>query len=167
MILPGTTTLEQAKHWLRARYEHGERCPLCNQYVKLYRRQVNAQMVRALILLAREGREFAHWPTILHQNGVRADEAKLRYWDLVEEDIQVRPDGGRAGWWRITPRGWSFIRGGALIQKYALIYDTRLMGFDGPAVSIHDCIGKAFDLQELMSNGNREHSARYDARRRG
>ena len=150
--LPDTMSLGEARQWLRSRYRDGERCPCCKQMAKLYKRTVNAQMARALVVLARNTKpgEYAHWPTLLRQNGVRADEAKLRYWALVEEEAIVRPDGGRSGWWRVTDLGRQFLAGAVSIDKYALVYDGQLRGFDGKTVTIRDCLGKAFDLRRLM-----------------
>ena len=98
-------TVADAKAWLRDRVDDGTRCPCCTQLAKVYKRQINGAMVRALVGLYRAshvGAVFAHLPPIDPSHG---DAAKLAYWGLIEEEPTVREDGGRSGWWRITPLG--------------------------------------------------------------
>ena len=38
---PATTTLSQAKDWLRVRLDEGAKCPCCAQHAKLYKRNRN------------------------------------------------------------------------------------------------------------------------------
>ena len=52
--LPEDATLEQAKEWLRVRFNEGAECPCCLQHVKLYRRPITSSMAYVLILLHRE-----------------------------------------------------------------------------------------------------------------
>lgn len=155
VLLPDSTPLGDARAWLRARVTEGQRCPCCSQFAKVYRRAVTAQMARALIFLYRDsGQQWGHWPTILKTAASgsvnRADEAKLRYWDLVEEETTVRPDGGRAGWWRVTSHGAAFVSGWVTVDRYALVFDSRCLGFTGPQVTIVEALGTTFDLEALM-----------------
>ena len=141
-------SLADAQAWLRARVEDGEHCPCCTQFAKVYKRKINSGMVRALINLYAAGEgEFHHLPPIDPSHG---DAAKLVYWSLIEEEPTVREDGGRAGWWRITPQGVSFLRGRVTVTKYARIYDSRLLGFCGDTVGVRDSLGTKFRLDDLM-----------------
>jgi hypothetical protein len=155
--LPDWFTLGDAKAWLRVRWKDGTTCPCCGQKVMLYPRQVTGHMVQALAVLHANTMpgEFSHWPTLLVKyrisNAGDGMPMKLRYWDLVEEDSQVRPDGGRAGYWRLTDRGRLFLRGVVSIQQYAMVYNRQCYGFEGPAVWVSDRKYKKFDLRELLN----------------
>ncbi len=148
----GSWTLKDARAWLREQRVDGVRCPCCTQFAKIYKRPINSQQTRALILLYRlRGREWAHITRVdksLEGNG--GDISKLRYWGLVEEADETRPDGGRAGWWRITARGEQWLHGQLLVPKFAYIFDTRLLELDGPPTSVRTALGTKFNYEELM-----------------
>jgi hypothetical protein len=146
-------TLGEVRDWLRARVEKGTHCPACEQYAKVYRRQIYAGMVRALILMYREGdfarRLYVHVPSIDPARG--GDVAKLEHWGLIEEERTVRTDGGRAGYWRVTRRGEDWINRRTTVPKYARVYNGRLLSLTGRAVTIDDALSGVFSLSDLMS----------------
>jgi hypothetical protein len=146
-------TLGEVRDWLRTRIDKGARCPACEQRAQVYRRQIYAGMVRALILMWREGdfgrRLYVHVPSIDPARG--GDVAKLEHWGLIEEERGTRIDGGRAGYWRVTARGQDWIERKTTVPKYARIYDGRLLSLTGPAVSIDTALGTAFRLDDLMA----------------
>lgn len=147
-------TLTQAQAWLRNRVNEGERCPCCNQFAKVYRRKINSGMARALVAMYRyAGTDWLHKPTALSGLGAAArDESLLRYWSLIEEATEPRDDGGRAGWWRVTPHGEQFLLGHATVPKYVFVYDGRLLSLDqSERVSIHDALGDRFNYGDLMA----------------
>lgn len=149
--LPEDVTLLAAKNWLRERVDDGEHCPCCGQLAKVYRRQLNAAMARALIMFWRAGAttDWVHGPTLLR--GARADEGKLRYWGLLDEQYAKRDDGGRAGWWRVTTAGARFVAGTSRVPKYALVYDGRCLGLGGEFITIHDALATRFNYDQLMT----------------
>jgi hypothetical protein len=146
-------TLHDARQWLRDRVDDGARCPCCTQHAKVYRRKITGAMARALIALHQAGGadEYVYAPDILREHRLVADAAKLRYWHLVTELDEPRDDGGRAGYWQITPHGVHFLRGDLRVPKYARVYDGRRLGFTGEPVSVGDCLGEPFRLDELMA----------------
>ena len=149
--LEESVSLGEARRWLRARRDDGAHCPLCRQFVKVYRRQITSTSARSLIRLyhARTPQgSFTHWGDLIGRQ--YADEAKLVHWGLVEEENVVREDGGRAGYWRITPAGVDWVEERSSVPRYALIYDSRFLGFEGGPWTVRDALGKRFDLQELM-----------------
>lgn len=145
-------TLVEAKQRLRDQLDVGMRCPCCGQYAKKYRRKLNSGMARALInIYKRGGRSALDWVYIPALSAKSREEGKIAYWGLLQEAEEPRPDGGRAGWWHVTPLGEDFIINGGRIPKVALVYDATCLGFDKTEmVSIQDCLGDKFDLQELM-----------------
>lgn len=152
--LPDTMTLGDARAWLRSRIRDGERCPCCRQMAKIYKRKLYAAPARALVMLFRRaGREPAHITTLdrsLAGNG--GDISKLRYWGLVEEEPAYRPDGGRAGWWRVTDLGQQWIEGEITVPQFVGVYDTSRIGKPfGTPVTIQQALGERFNLADLMS----------------
>lgn len=148
--LPDSMTLGEARQWLRERLVEGASCPCCTQLARLYRRPINSGMARSLIKMWRVGGlDWQHIPTSV---GARSrEEGKLRYWGLIEEEIEIRrDDGGRAGWWRVTNHGYDWIHGLTFVQKYAWIYDGGLRRLDGPLINIQQALGSKFDLRDLM-----------------
>jgi hypothetical protein len=153
--------LKDARQWLRDRVDEGARCPCCTQWAQVYWRTINSGMAVSAIRLfrwqAEHDGEFAHLPTLLGRRS--AEEAKLRYWGLVEEEARVRPDGGRAGFWRLTAAGLEWVRGGIRLPCYVRVFDARALGPPGdfsrsgkyrPPVSIRDALGDKFDYEALL-----------------
>lgn len=141
-------TIAQGKAWLRARLDKGDHCPLCNQMAKMYKRKINSTMARALINLWNLcGRSFGHGPSL---PGDSHEISQLVWWGLIEEESRIRPDGGRAGWWRITDKGELFVTGQLNVPKYAKIYDGNVFGLEGDPTNIQDALGSKFNYEELM-----------------
>ena len=147
-------SLSDARSWLRERLDDGASCPCCKQFAKVYRRGVSSSHALALIAIWRHARqETIHFPTFRVEHSLRLNHlAILSEWGLIAEDLSRRPDGGNAGRWSITSKGAAWINGRETIPKYALIYDSRCLGFDGPEVRIGDVLGDRFDLRTLMGS---------------
>ena len=146
------TTLEEAKATLETQiFNGGARCPCCGQFAKVYHRSLNCGMVVSLIRMYRRfGLEWQHIPTTIPARS--REEGKLACWGLIEDSDETREDGGRAGYWRVTQKGKAFILGELKVPKYINVYDGVCLGLDGEMVSIKDCLGTKFDLQELMGS---------------
>ena len=148
------TTLKEARDWLRVQVVgDGADCPCCTQFAKVYRRSLNSSMARSLVIMYREhGVNWQDKIATLKAAHVEhaADDAKLRYWGLNQEDDRRTDDGRHAGWWRVTAKGGMFVRGLITVPKYAIVFDTKCLGLDGPQVTIRDCLGDRFNLRELM-----------------
>ncbi len=145
-------SIKDARDYLRKEAQNGEflTCPCCESKVKIYRRKMNSGMARALIALYKAAgtSDFAHLPSLhsCHES------AQLRWWGLIEEEDVIRPDGGRAGYWRVTELGRRWILG---IEKIPLsgppVYKKKILGStSGELVTIQQRLGKKFDLQELL-----------------
>ena len=145
---PDAATLGEARAWLRLHVDKGERCPCCTQFAKVYRRKINAGMARALIRMCRLGatEDYIHTATAI----VCHEVAQLSWWGLISEEPIERPDGGRAGWWKVTPLGERWAHNRARVAKFVHIYDSRVLGLDDTEQwSVVDALGKRFDLEEL------------------
>lgn len=149
----GNSTVEEAKAWLRTRLEDGDHCPVCTQHAQVYRWSLYSTAVRALIGFYRLGGtvRFSH-VNELKAMGLKGqgDASRLKHWGLAEEEKIRRPDGGRAGYWRVTDLGESFLQGRATIPKYVYVYDGKVLDTDGDPVTARQCLGNKFDLDILM-----------------
>jgi hypothetical protein len=137
---------------LREKVWEGTVCPTCRQVVKAYRRSIHAGIAVAAIRLyqATTPGEFAHLPTV--EKPRRGGEGgKLRYWKLAVEEAERRDDGGRSGWWCLTSAGRAFVEGRHRVQRYAWVYDGRLLRREGELVTITDCLGDKFNYADLMN----------------
>lgn len=148
-------TLEEAKQVLRDNWEDGVECPCCSQYVKLYKRRMNKQMAKSLVLLSNEtgwfhldeAKDKRKFPTAL-----AVDFAKLRFWGLIEQAEGVRIDGStRSGFWRITNHGRMFINLEVSVKSHVKIYNNASYGLTGDYVLIDEVLcSEGFNYQELM-----------------
>lgn len=146
-----TQTLTEAQDWLRERVDDGERCPCCTQLAKVYRRKVTSPMARGLIKQYRlAGMDYAHSASLVKSE--THEFSQLSWWGLVEEKSEVRDDGGKAGWWRLTRLGRDFVLNRTVTPKYARIFDGRVLELaPGDEVSIIDALGTKFNYSELMA----------------
>jgi hypothetical protein len=135
--------------------EGGTECPCCRRLAKLYSRAINSSQARGLIALYKAyGRDFGYLQDVRRAHGQtdNREESKLRYWGLVEEEPTRRPDGGRAGWWRVTRTGEEWVMGNTSVPRYAQIYASECLGLTGEPVTIFDALGEHFNYRELMNS---------------
>ena len=149
-MISDETPLGEVKDWLAENMDGGVACPACTQMVKLYRRKITSPMARGLIKQYRvAGREYAHSASVAREE--THEFSQLAWWGLVEEHDGRRDDGGRAGWWRISDLGESFVRGEVAVPKYVYVYNKQVHLRDPRRkVYIRDALGTKFDYAELM-----------------
>lgn len=155
-------SLRDARRWVQASLTTGIACPCCDQYAREYRRSINSAMARTMILLYRfvpaDG-----WVKVedlfneLRVKGirwvpVRADEAKLRYWELIEAKQGVRDDDSdRLGIYRLTALGRRFVRREIQVTRTMLVYNSAAKPVtDAPLIWIDEALGKRFNYRALM-----------------
>lgn len=147
--------LPEARELLKERRDHGVDCPVCGQLAKVYKRKLTESMVRVLYELGARNRGWDDWPKSewVHINAEIPQRARdfstTAFFKLAEEELSRRPDGGRAGYWRITDEGVHFLKGEIGVAKYALIYDGEVLGYEGKTVTVDD-VAPEFDLADLM-----------------
>src|SRR5262245_50953846 len=144
-------SLGESRDWLLERVDHGAKCPLCQQFTKVYRRKLTGQTIVVLITMFRKHAQT--WCYLPEMGLSRGDEAKARYWGLIEPyPDAMREDGSkRVGVWRLTDKGVAFLQGRMRVPKYAKIYDGRCLGLDHTElVDVRDCLGTKFNYEELM-----------------
>lgn len=160
---PKSTTLEEAKQWLRERFSDGAKCPCCDQFVKLYKRKLNSSMAHGLILIYKffenNDDEWLHVPSYLSRISSSAtvrggDWSKLRYWGLIEGEKGTRDDGSeRVGTYRITGRGKQFVLSQIHVPKHVYLYNQNPVSRDdGETITIKEALGEKFNYAELMGH---------------
>lgn len=125
----------------------GDGCPVCGQFVKMYRRHIyHSMVVDWLELMNRaESRTFSSQGKAVRR-AAGGDLLKLRFWDLIEAD----PDS--VGIWHTTDKGVAFLRGEIRVPKVALIYNSEFYGYENETetVGVRDCLKDKFDLDKAM-----------------
>jgi hypothetical protein len=128
----------------------GTYCRLCKQHAQVYRRVIFSTMAKHLITAyQKHGREwFQKSKTIKDTSG---NWAKLSLWGLIEEESVRKPDGGRSGWWRLTPLGVRFVKRRETLPKWVLTYNADIIEVDDSVmVGIEDALGTKFRYDDLM-----------------
>lgn len=84
-------------------------------------------------------------------NAISIEYNKLHHWDLIRPRKGENPSGAnRSGWWKLTPLGISFAKGGSKINESVFVYDAKVCGRTGPEIRITDAIKNKFDYFDLM-----------------
>lgn len=133
----------------------GGRCACCGNEVITYERPLHAAMARQLIrVVVLAGRDPFHVRVLLGQDA-GGDFAKLRAWGLIEP-VDGEGFGGHSnGWWRVTPTGYDFARGLALVHRYTDWRNRQHVGEPhGPLVDVRACLGKRFSFDELWQEAS-------------
>lgn len=157
-------TLPEARAAVRRMAEKGGECPCCDQYVKIYRRNLNSGMANVLLrvhryFLRHPDHEWLHVSKFLAEHKIqRADEAKLCFWGLLIKQGGERKDGSkRNGFYRISEKGIEFAEGRLAVPKYVWLLNNKVLGFsngvDYPqaTVTVQDALSDQFDYREIMS----------------
>lgn len=136
--------------------DDGCSCPVCGQFVKVYKRRINSTMARGLIWANGKSPDepWFHISSLIEciSTSAGGDFAKMRYWGLVEEQYHEVGQGGRksSGMWRITEKGRNFVNNRVCVPEYALVFDGRVLEMSKNHVDIKSCLGHKFDYNELM-----------------
>lgn len=140
------------------RFNKGHSCPVCNQFVKLYKNPISGGTAYCLIQLYKQAKgdtfKYFHVDEIPVPNRVGGSWAKLRYWGLIDEmpkrNDETDSHKKSSGYWRITNTGIQFVERKISLPKYIKLYNKQFYGFDGDATDIQDALGNKFDYNELM-----------------
>lgn len=148
------SAIEDARKDVMRKRDDGCVCPVCDQFVKVYKRLLNSTMARQLIVAwNKNGDRWFHTRDVVLEGSAGAgDFAKLENWGLISPRDHEKGDQGKrtSGLWCITQKGAGFIHGHVQVPSHALIYNNELLGFTQDMVTIQDCLGKHFDYNELM-----------------
>lgn len=152
-------TLADARARTFAEAEKGADCPCCGRLVKRYHNKLKGSMARWLVALCRLSSDGAFVDQKLvfatahrAESGAHRDDYHLlERWGLTEPEAG---DGARAGFWRPTDKGRSFVSGRTSVPAYCVTLYGHVEGFEGDEVTIRDVVGRGFDFAELMHGPN-------------
>ena len=143
--------------------DDGVCCPCCGQYCRVYKRRLNAGMVRALIWLVlasdrkvRSGDDPDGWVKLGAEAPawlLRAKElATTRHWGMVERrPMDPADDSVRtSGIWRPTARGRSFIFGMSDAPVRVHLFNNTRIDVSSERFFVREALGKKFNYSELM-----------------
>jgi hypothetical protein len=153
-------TLADARESVQRGLEKGLACPCCNQFCKLYPRQIHSTIARGLIRFYRMSRghpgEYMHVDRLCPDRKTSGDFAKLAMWKLIEECPKTPEDTMRrtSGFWKLTEIGIAFIERKIRVPRVKFVYNDRIMGESQEQVDITDCLKERFNYAELMAEGD-------------
>lgn len=136
--------------------------PVSGQPCKVYHRPMIAVCGMVLIEMHKAGRRrryirpWVHVPTLMKNTRLLPvkDPGGYRtltqHWGLIEEELVRKPEGGRTGYWRLTPLGVEFVLDEVKLPKYVYLYNNQCVTTDGPLVTIHDVLQQQFNYEEMM-----------------
>ncbi len=130
-------------------------CPTCRRYAQRYERKLHSVVAAQLIQLYKMGgaAKWVHTSELIPggQSG-SGDFSKAKYWKLIEaREVGNDEDKKASGFWKLTDLGVSFIIGKETIQQTAVIFDDRVLKFEGPQVTIRDALGTKFSYEEMIA----------------
>lgn len=129
--------------------EDGE-CEGCGRYTRKYNRKLNSGMARSLIKIWNmSGQSPVCIPEVLDDKC--REEAKLRFWGLLDKVDRRDAEGKNLGYWRITDAGKAFVLNQSKVKSHALVWGNRLVRLNGGMIGIEDALGKHFSYAELMA----------------
>ena len=111
------------------------RCHHCGQYLPQERRErLTDGLVRALRQIAAEGGQ--HNFIEVDPYKFKGTHGKLRYWDLLEEQMYISEDDPdhpqrRSGRWRLTQRGRDYLAGKIQVPEYAVVLQDQVVRYEG------------------------------------
>jgi len=164
-------TISEGRDIVRDRVVSGIKCPCCDQLVKLRQRSISIAHVYFLsnlfdITMAeymfdynklKEGNLYIHKDRASQGKAKTATDYNiLKYWGLI---APMPRDAGEksAGFWKLTVKGYEFLRGEIIVAKYIYTFDSRV--YPTPehlilaeyGIKVSDVV-KGFDYQETLMN---------------
>lgn len=134
----------------------GYKCSCCGSYVRQYTRKFNSNMGIALkALYDHKVNGFVKVEDFLLANGYKrcGDFSYLTHYRLIERMQGKREDNSnRNGYYRLTSLGIMFCEQKWKVQEKFIIFNNKLIGFEGKEVDIKDILKEKFSFQELMQN---------------
>jgi hypothetical protein len=164
-------TIDDAKQYvaINSKNNKGVTCPCCQGFVKVYKRRITKNAVRALgIILKAAHMEFEvtpyirfkyiHIQEVFSKLGLRAtamDYIQLERFGLIEKQIDERTKQEKAdkkdiGMWKPTELGYDFFCNRATIPKYIMVLNNEEVGRSIINISVTQCIKDRHIYEEIM-----------------
>lgn len=128
-------------------------CPCCGRYAQLYKRRLHTSICLQLVKLYKLGGadQYVHASKLIPR-GVTGtgDFTKAKYWSLIEEFSDPANTGKSSGLWALTSVGVEFVRNEIGVAEWALVYDDKVLRYEGNPITISEAVKNKFNYEELM-----------------
>ena len=137
-------------------------CPHCGHIMRTFTRKFNWGMAMTLMCMRRVTLLDKPPDGFMNLNQLKGcwgfnpaqsrENGSIRMWKLIEEKPNEKTGKRTSGYWRLTTLGFSFTGCTATIRQSIVVRNKTLLGYDGPMVSIDDCLRTTnrFDYSDLM-----------------
>lgn len=144
------------QQWRDTIENDGGDCPCCDRWGKVSPQGMSETMALGLLWMARADADEYGWidvPKSAPRWMLRGKTyTTMARWGLVEkggrEDTSKKSDG----LWRVTDKGWAFIKGTIAIPQKVYSYNNTVEGYSEQVVYFRDCFGKHFDYETVMAD---------------
>ena len=129
-------------------------CPCCGASNKVYKRKLSSTMTAtmcAISTISEEG-EWVHLSRVPRRFIHGGEVAQLQHWKLLEQKRNDNTKKRRSGMWRLTPKGYAFVRRKLRVPSHAFVCapGDRLLGWEITTTGVVEALGNHFDYEELM-----------------
>lgn len=129
-----------------------ERCPHCGGRVRTWKKALISTAVASLCRLV----AMYRWEAVHHDDfTVLAKDrnfSQLKFWDLVEAEVNNDPAKRSSGRWHPTTRGIMFVEERLVVPKYVITRANIRLRFEGPFVGVREALGTRFDYSKLIED---------------
>lgn len=140
----------------RAAEAHGTTCPVCDKYVKVYRRRLHAEMARFLLLMVQRYKRYPRFYTTRevfpNNNKAASDGVYLVHWGLLEKAAHANLAQAPTGSYRPTDKGLRFAHNIELVPSHVHLLNNVVVGWSDKQFNIVQALGKKFNYEELMKS---------------
>lgn len=137
------------------RTKEGVICPCCQQFFKLYKKGLHAEMAWFLIQLTQKWKRHMRYYTTREMfpkdHKATTEGVLLRHWGLIEVLPAHNTANAPSGAFRPTDKGLQFVHGAITVPSHVHLLNNQCMGFSDKLVTIQQALGKKFDYEELMA----------------
>lgn len=150
--------LKQLRYEVRhgAEDAQGVTCPVCERYVKVYRRRLNSEMARFLIKLVHAYKRYPRYYTMRElypgNNKSASDGVYLAHWGLIEKADVVNQAQAPAGSYRPTDKGLRFAHNNEFVPTHVHLLNNEVVGWADKQTNIRTALGRKFNYEELMKS---------------
>jgi len=158
--LATTTSIDEAKRWLKRVVHEGARCPCCGQFARVYKRKLLPDLAAILIFIYREAlqhpdQEWIHVPTLLSRDArvsrMGGEYARASLWGLIQAKPGEAADAESSGYYKLSDRGVAFVDCNLTVSEYVWVYNGTRIDEEGRMLTIRDILGLKYSYEELMS----------------
>lgn len=145
-------TLADARCEMMTKIHEGTVCPCCSKKVKLYKRKLNKDMAKFLILIVNKyqhsPRFYATSSVITGGNKNASDGIYLVHWDLLEKSTENNRGTQGVGLFRPTAKGIEFAYNMVVVPTHVHLLNNVKQGESFDRAYIKQVLGEDYDTLE-------------------